>query len=1090
MQQRYVEDFAIQLRPKITRSYDGICYSYLLSAPKFIHGVFMRILLIIILFVPFISALLMPSVSEAGNIARPFVESGHSGLISIAIEVSTDTVTTIQETNERPEKIGYMYTWDLKNAVIKYKKEMYEFISVSRDNGYALVRTKEERYDKQSSLYFSDYQCIDLRNNKVIYTLKNHFIKKTMSESDNVVVVRENDDHLFVMDIKTGKFVAQINSGISKKYDMYFSVGHYDLSGNIDAILNKYNFTKGKVKEKSGLTSDVLIDTSRNAIETYVKEKSLKNQSYIFSKDGKYVLFRFGRKRGIHVVRFPVVVDLSSSRIVNDAFFKGVVKSGLTFSKDDKIKEKNKLFYFVSPQDRKKLNRLFDLSGFKKEEKKIYKKDTDYDVEIEGSTACIYKGGKFVERLGTPGMGHVIISPDSKYMVAGVGDSTGVWDIDTMTIIKKFDDFYYPVTFSPNCKYLIMLHEGKFYLFDSGDWHLISSDSLAGNDWKVSFSPDSSIFAVGGSVTRIKVYHSRDGKLLHKVKCGHHENISISNDNTMLTYGTVNGNFRIRDIETSKTIFKAAHTGGKMYGCCLDLMSMFSKDNSKLITMIYGSLKIWDIKNKRLLDKFAVPLGEFNLVKSANNSDYVFFKNKKTTTMYNVYTQERKELSINPKKADISFKGGVLAFTDVNNNQVFWNVERDEEIAKLFIFKDGEWLLITKEGYFDSSKNGSTRVKVRLEDGKIYPVDSYFEQFYRPDIVAMKMSTGAGEMPVEQFKPDDNIPVISDIKPAPTVEIVETNDVIDKDELIVKLKITPDSPDEYGQIRLYLDDTLIKTDNDRGLLVKKSVYSIYKTYTIKVPQGTHQIKAIVFNRSNTMQSPDAVHQVVSTYKGFDKPDIYAVVIGIDIYENPALRLKYAVADAKLFAETIEKRSKGLFGDVTITLLVTKKETTKDFIISTLKKSETLYPHDMFVFYVASHGVVENAKFRLLTSNVGALSSRKIEKESLSQDRLRDLIANIPTSKKFIILDTCNSGALGAALEISLLSRGLDETRAIKLLSRAVGSTIISASSSSQQALEGYKNHGLLTYVLTQGLNGNADFNKDGYINGPDSSDYF
>jgi hypothetical protein len=45
----------------------------------------------------------------------------------------------------------------------------------------------------------------------------------------------------------------------------------------------------------------------------------------------------------------------------------------------------------------------------------------------------------------------------------------------------------------------------------------------------------------------------------------------------------------------------------------------------------------------------------------------------------------------------------------------------------------------------------------------------------------------------------------------------------------------------------------------------------------------------------------------------------------------------------------------------------------------------------------------------------------------------------------------------------------------------VGSTIISASSSAQEALEGYKGHGLLTYILTQGLRGEADTDKDGFV---------
>jgi uncharacterized caspase-like protein len=42
-------------------------------------------------------------------------------------------------------------------------------------------------------------------------------------------------------------------------------------------------------------------------------------------------------------------------------------------------------------------------------------------------------------------------------------------------------------------------------------------------------------------------------------------------------------------------------------------------------------------------------------------------------------------------------------------------------------------------------------------------------------------------------------------------------------------------------------------------------------------------------------------------------------------------------------------------------------------------------------------------------------------------------------------------------------------------------TILSASTSQQEALEGYQGHGLFTYVLVEGLKGKADYDKDGFI---------
>ena len=89
----------------------------------------------------------------------------------------------------------------------------------------------------------------------------------------------------------------------------------------------------------------------------------------------------------------------------------------------------------------------------------------------------------------------------------------------------------------------------------------------------------------------------------------------------------------------------------------------------------------------------------------------------------------------------------------------------------------------------------------------------------------------------------------------------------------------------------------------------------------------------------------------------------------------------------------------------------------------------------------------------------------------------------------IVLDTCNSQAMGDSLQVAMLARGMSEDTAMKVLSRAVGSTILSAATSAQEALEGYKGHGLFTYVLAEGIQGKADKDKDGFVKTNELADY-
>jgi uncharacterized caspase-like protein len=137
--------------------------------------------------------------------------------------------------------------------------------------------------------------------------------------------------------------------------------------------------------------------------------------------------------------------------------------------------------------------------------------------------------------------------------------------------------------------------------------------------------------------------------------------------------------------------------------------------------------------------------------------------------------------------------------------------------------------------------------------------------------------------------------------------------------------------------------------------------------------------------------------------------------------------------------------------------------------------------DLFVFYVASHGVTEDGEYFLITSNVASASTEHLKTDAVSKEELTALVANVPATKKLMVIDTCHAEALGNALQLGLLSRGLDEVTALKILSRSVGTTVLAASTSTQQALEGYQGHGLFTYVVTEGLMGKGDVDKDGFV---------
>jgi uncharacterized caspase-like protein len=266
-----------------------------------------------------------------------------------------------------------------------------------------------------------------------------------------------------------------------------------------------------------------------------------------------------------------------------------------------------------------------------------------------------------------------------------------------------------------------------------------------------------------------------------------------------------------------------------------------------------------------------------------------------------------------------------------------------------------------------------------------------------------------------------------------------------------------------------------------------------RTTHLHLVPDSNDIQVIAFNSDNSVHSNPAHATVVAHYNRPGKPQLYALVVGIQEFEKTTLNLKYSVADATAIAQLLQKKSAPLFEKVNVEQLTTQKATTKSALESAFARYRSISPDDVFVFYVASHGTVTGAdlatrQYFLIPSNVSTVTEEAIRRDAVSEAELKQLVASVPATRKLLLLDTCHAGAMGDALGVTT-TQGNEEIAAVKTLSGAVGSTVLSASSSDEEALEGEDGHGLFTWVLLQGLGGSADFRKRGFINTYDLADY-
>lgn len=61
-----------------------------------------------------------------------------------------------------------------------------------------------------------------------------------------------------------------------------------------------------------------------------------------------------------------------------------------------------------------------------------------------------------------------------------------------------------------------------------------------------------------------------------------------------------------------------------------------------------------------------------------------------------------------------------------------WNIETDNEVARFIYFNDGEWVCLTKQGYFNASSRGAAHLVVRNPSGVLLMKGELLAEYFWP----------------------------------------------------------------------------------------------------------------------------------------------------------------------------------------------------------------------------------------------------------------------------------------------------------------------------------------------------------------------
>lgn len=457
-----------------------------------------------------------------------------------------------------------------------------------------------------------------------------------------------------------------------------------------------------------------------------------------------------------------------------------------------------------------------------------------------------------------------------------------------------------------------------------------------------------------------------------------------------------------------------------------------------------------------------------------------------------------------------SADGKFLASGSVDGSTKLWDAQTGDLLLTLVTLNKGaDWLAITPDGLFDGTPAAWSQILWRFSTSifDVAPVEIFFNEFFYPGLLSAIYSGKRPRAAADVSQKDRRQPLVTI-----TRSDGETTSASMRN-LKVRLEVSEPAstnanhtPTGARDVRLFRNGTLVKVWRGDVLQGKKQV--ALET-TLPIVAGENRLMAYAFNRDN-VKSADA-RLTITGDAGLQRKGIaYVLAMGVNAYANEQYNLKYAVADARAFADEVRSQQMKLQAYERVEIItLTDKETTKENILLALKrlsnadvplpasapaqlaKLQMAQPEDAVMIYFAGHGTAQGARFYLVPHDLGyagqrdqldARSVQTILAHSVSDLELEAAVEGLDAEQLLLVIDACNSGQ---ALEAEEKRRGPMNSKGLAQLAYEKGMYILTAAQSYQAALEAAQlGHGYLTFALIEeGLKtGAADREaKDGTI---------
>jgi WD40 repeat protein len=710
------------------------------------------------------------------------------------------------------------------------------------------------------------------------------------------------------------------------------------------------------------------------------------------------------------------------------------------------------------------------------------------------------------------------VTHDGRYLITG-GYSEKfirIWDLKYGTLAQRLPTGsrtgWTDIRLSPDNKVISVLKDSDFLCFSIEDWRVVTKENF-GRDFHYVWFPDSERIAVAGksglkthSIQILTVKTGRknvlvDGEYPKAV------DIAVSPDGNFIA---IAGQTEAEPITSSLRIIRAdggtavRNLGGMKWG----VRGLSFTDDGK---------KILGITNGTELVEWSISDGSSHVLLRGVRSFQKLPGGKLSIVGDGISILDIGSGAITPTAVDGSLAKEHLALAGSGyhhpSSPVIFFSCYDGGIRMVHFRTGGvtvfcgnktnsDWLMFNRDGFWDANGGGSSMVAAR-KGNDIFAIDQFAIRYNRPDLVlagipgvdpeaiahfAAEYERRCRRMGVNPSSPDSvrTVPVIQNMKVMRNGKTASvTFQIVSNGAKVSKYNIFMNGVPVFGA---------------EGKIPRGT--SVYET--VELIPGKNVIEASCVTSGGIESIRVGTAEELNDYT---LGNLYFIGLGVSVYKNESLRLKYADKDIRDLSDAL----RSVYGPARYkSLVLTNEEVTADAAEKAKKFLSTARSEDVVILSIAGHGVHDNdpaSTYYFLTHETD-LSN--LAGSAMNFEKVESIMQGIAPRKKLFLMDTCESGESEPSTESGYYEKAKDlgisarTTRAIAAvkkkgsssrsaflrtdrfiyndLMRRSGAIVFSSCRGSEFSYEQDAiRNGYFTRSIIEALSGKADTDKNGSV---------